>query len=201
MHYTEWMKIEERVKAAQDAERYHHTLGVMFTASAMAMAFGIPAGRAQLAGLLHDCAKSVVPNAEKPALCDRYGIDISAFEREHPHLLHGKLGAYLAKHEYGVEDEEICSAISYHTTGKPDMTVLEQIIFIADYIEPDRDEAPRLQEIRQMAFRDLDRCTEMIMSDTLNYLKAAGRPIDTVTQEAYSYYHRLMEERQAGRAE
>ncbi len=193
MQYIEWIEMEERVKAAQTPERFHHTLGVMYTASAMAMAFGLDIERARIAGLLHDCAKSIVPNREKPALCRRYGIAFTAFEEKNPHLLHGKLGAYLAKHEYGIDDEEICSAICFHTTGKPGMSLLEQIIFIADYIEPDREKAPRLDEIRKMAFRDPDRCTEMIMSDTLAYLKRAGRPIDAATREAYEYYHGLVE--------
>lgn len=192
MDYTQWIKLEKKVRGEQDAERFHHTQGVMYTAAALAMAHGQDIERARLAGLLHDCAKSVVPNDEKAALCDSYGIGISDFERQNPHLLHGKLGAYLAKHKYKVNDDEICSAITYHTTGKPQMTVLEQIIFIADYIEPDRDEMPRLDEVRKMAFTDLDTCTEMIMSDTLQYLKESGRPIDTETNEAYEYYHKLV---------
>ena len=191
LQYTKWMELEAKVCAAQDAARYHHTQGVMYTAAALAMAHGTDVDRARLAGLLHDCAKCVAPNREKPALCEKYGIAFTEFERKNPHLLHGKLGAYLAKYEYHVEDEEICSAICYHTTGKPAMTVLEQIIFIADYIEPDRDEQPNLPEIRRTAFRDLDACTLMIMSDTLQYLTEAGRPVDTTTREAYEYYRNL----------
>ena len=188
MQYQEWTELEKRVRKAQDAERFHHTQGVMYTAAALAMAYGQDVERARLAGLLHDCAKSIVPNREKPALCEKYGIAFTEFERRNPHLLHGKLGAYLAEKEYGIRDSEICSAISYHTTGKPAMTVLEQIIFIADYIEPDRGDRPNLAEIRRAAFRDLDECTRMIMTDTLAYLSNAGRPIDETTREAHAYY-------------
>lgn len=195
MKYKDWAELEKKVKKAVDDERYHHTIGVMNTAAALAMAHGLDIQRARLAGLLHDCAKSVVPNSEKPALCEKLGIQFSEFERKNPHLLHGKLGAYYAKHKYGVNDEEICSAISCHTTGKPDMTSLEQIIFIADYIEPDRDEMPRLDVVRKTAFCDLDKCTEMIMSDTLAYLRAAGRPIDDETMIAYKYYAELIAKR------
>lgn len=192
MIYTDWMALEKKIKKVQDAERFHHTQGVMYTAAALAMAHGADVERARLAGLLHDCGKSVVPNNKKAKVCDEYGIKISDFERKNPHLLHGKLGAYYARKKYGVKDDEICSAIVYHTTGRPAMTALEQIVFIADYIEPDRDEMPRLEEVRKMAFADMDKCTEMIMSDTLQHLKDTNRPIDDETQLAYEYYRDLV---------
>ncbi len=190
MELKDWFELEDKIKAVQNKERFHHTIGVMNTACALAMNYGMDVQRARMAGLLHDCAKSIVPNSEKAALCDKYGVKYTKFEAENPHLLHGKLGAYLAKNQYGVDDEEICSAISFHTTGKPDMTGLEQIVFIADYIEPDRDydDIPRLAEVRKMAFNDLDECTFMILKDTLEYLKEAKRPIDTTANEAYEYY-------------
>ena len=192
MAYTYWVDIEEKIRSVQDDERFHHTIGVMHTAAALAMAYGEDIDRARLAGLLHDCAKCV-PNNEKADICVSCGLSVSDFERKNPAILHGKLGAYYAKHKYGVEDDEICSAVRYHTTGKPDMTVLEQIVFIADYIEPDRDEMPRLSEIRQMAFKDMDKCTAMIMSDTLEHLKDVGKAIDDETTRAYEYYKALAE--------
>lgn len=191
MHYTDWLKLEKKIRDVQDDERYHHTLGVMNTAACLAMVHGVDIERARLAGLLHDCAKSDPPNDKKAAVCDKYGVEITEFERKNPHLIHGKLGAYYAKKRYHVDDAEICSAIACHTTGKPAMTKLEQIIFIADYIEPDRDRAGRLAEIRKTAFEDLDACTEMIMSDTLLYLDNKGRPIDEMTAAAYEYYYNL----------
>ena len=195
MIYTDWIALEKKIKKVQDAERFHHTQGVMYTAAALAMAHGADVERARLAGLLHDCGKSVVPNNEKAKVCDEYGIKISDFERKNPHLLHGKLGAYYARKKYGVKDDEICSAIVYHTTGRPGMTALEQIVFIADYIEPDRDEMPRLGEVRKMAFTDMDKCTEMIMSDTLQHLKDTNRPIDDETRLAYEYYRDIVNSR------
>ncbi len=188
MTQKDWIKLQRKIEKVQDEERFDHTLGVMHTAAALAMAYGHDVKRARMAGLLHDCAKSIVPNSEKAVLCDKYKIKISDFERENPHLLHGKLGAYLAKNTYGIDDDEICSAITYHTTGKINMTFLEQIVFIADYIEPNRDEMPRLDDIRKMAFCDLDKCTSMIMSDTLEYLIKSGRPVDTETRDACEYY-------------
>ena len=185
--YSYWIDIEEKIKKVQDSERFHHTIGVMYTAAALAMAYGEDTERARLAGLLHDCAKCV-PNGEKADICMKCGLSVSDFERNNPAILHGKLGAYYARHKYNVDDDEICSAIRYHTTGKPNMTVLEKIVFIADYIEPDRDEMPRLGEIRQMAFTDMNKCTAMIMSDTLTHLKESNRAIDDETVRAYEYY-------------
>ena len=187
MTYTYWIDIEEKIKNVQDSERFHHTIGVMYTAAALAMAYGEDTERARLAGLLHDCAKCV-PNDKKADTCEKCGLSVSEFERKNPAILHGKLGAYYAKHKYNVDDDEICSAIRYHTTGKPNMTALEQIVFIADYIEPDRDEMPRLPEIRKMAFANMNKCTAMIMSDTLKHLKDTNRDIDDETVRAYEYY-------------
>ena len=77
-------------------------------------------------------------------MCSQNKIPVTEFEQTHPFLLHAKLGAYVAKAKYGVTDQEILSSITWHTTGKPDMTLLEKIVYIADYIEPKRDKAPNL---------------------------------------------------------
>ncbi len=190
MQYSDWLALEKSIKKIQDKERFHHTLGVMNTAACLAMVHGVDIEKARLAGLLHDCAKCEPENDKKAAVCDELGVEITEFEREHPQLIHGKLGAYYAKHRYHVEDPEVCTAIAFHTTGRPDMSVLEQIIFIADYIEPDRKDAPRLDEIRKEAFRNLDCCTEMIMSDTLAYLNRKSKCIDDLTRKAYEFYHK-----------
>lgn len=185
---TENLKaIQDKLYKKLDSHRYQHTLGVMYTCAAMAMVHGVDLYKAQLAGLLHDCAKCV-PNKKKSKLCKKHKIPVTQFEKENPFLLHAKLGVYFAKNKYGVEDEEILSAIRFHTTGKPSMTILEQIVFIADYIEPMRNTAPHLDKIRRLAFQDLDQCTYEILKDTLDYLKQTPRKIDTATEEAYGYY-------------
>ena len=185
---TENLKmIQDKLYKKLDSHRFQHTLGVMYTCAAMAMVYGVDLQKAQLTGLLHDCAKCI-PNKKKSKLCKKHKIPVTRFEKENPFLLHAKLGAYLAKKKYGVEDEEILDAIRCHTTGKPAMTVLEQIVFIADYIEPMRDTAPHLAEIRRLAFQDLDRCTYEILQDTLGYLRQTPRKIDMTTEEAYRYY-------------
>ncbi len=186
--------IQEKLCKKLDDKRYRHTLGVMYTSAALAMAHGQDVKRAQLAGLLHDCAKCV-SNKKKVKICQKHEIPVTPFEEENPFLLHAKLGAYYAKKKYGVEDEEILSAISCHTTGKPNMTPLEQIVYIADYIEPMRDTAPNLGEIRRLAFQDLDKCTYKILKDTLDYLNSSPGKIDITTEQTYQYYRERIENR------
>ena len=108
-------------------------------------------------------------------------------------LLHAKLGAAYAKEKYDVDDIEILDAIRCHTTGKPDMNTLEQILFVADYIEPNRDKASNLPIVRALAFDDIDLCTFVILQDTLAYLKTKDCVIDTATEETYKFYKNLME--------
>ena len=183
--------IKKKVKKALDKDRWEHTKGVAYTASCLAMAYGADPEQAMLAGYLHDCAKSI-PNDEKLALCKKHKVELTDVEKRNPYLIHAKLGAFLAKKEYGVEDELICHAIRVHTTGTPDMSLLDKIIFVADYIEPCRDKAMRLPEIRETAFHDLDRALLMILADTVVYLSKGTREIDPMTQETYDYYKKRM---------
>lgn len=180
-------KITKKLKKYLDEDRLWHTLGVMHTAAAMAMVYHEDMEKAQLAGLLHDCAKCI-PSKKKIKLCNENHIPVSSFEKEHPFLLHGKVGAWIAEEKYGVKDREILEAITWHTTGKPEMSVLEKIIYIADYIEPARDKAPRLNEIRALAFWDLDRCMYEILKDSLEYLNTHPEDLDPTTEKAYDYY-------------
>ena len=187
---TNWKKTEEKLKKELDGNRYRHTLGVMYTACSLAMAHGADMEQAGTAGLLHDCAKCT-RYLRVIAECRKAGLTVSEFEEEHPFLLHARLGAWLAKHEYGIRDSEILNAITWHTTGKPEMTVLEKIIYIADYIEPNRDKAPNLKEIRRLAFQDLDQCMYRILRDSVSYLEKQPRSMDRMTSDAYEYYKKL----------
>ena len=103
-------------------------------------------------------------------------------------MLHAKVGALLAEKKYDIEDQEVLSAIRWHTTGKPDMTLLEKIVYVADYIEPKRDKAPNLKEVRKMAFVDLDQALLKILEDTLNYLGDSPDEVDMMTKATYDFY-------------
>lgn len=188
-------KIQKRLRKELDEDRYRHTLGVMYTSAALAMCHGEDLQKAQIAGLLHDCAKCI-PNEKKIRMCQKYEIPVSDIELQAPYLLHSKLGAYLAEKKYGVEEREILSAITWHTTGKPQMTLLEKIVFMADYIEPMRWKAANLEEIRRMAFQDLDQAVYLTLRDTLHYLENGSGQVDPMTHEAYQYYHEQCKDRQ-----
>ncbi len=187
-------KYSRKLKKYIDENRYFHTQGVRFTAASLAMAHGIDYRKAELAGLLHDSAKCI-PDTKKLRLCEKNGIAMSDVERENPFLLHAKLGAYIAEEKYDVHDPEILDSIRSHTTGKPAMTPLEQIIFIADYIEPRRNKSPNLAAIRRMAFRDLDETCYMILKDMLLFLQSRSSKIDPTTMEAFNFYEEVHEDR------
>lgn len=184
------LKMQKKVKRYLDKERYDHTIGVMHTAGCLAMRYGADLESALTAGLLHDCAKCV-PSDEKIKLCKKNGIAISEAEYENPGLLHAKLGALFAREKYGVEKKEILRSIESHTTGRPNMSLLDKIIYIADFIEPGRDIAPNLPDVRALAFVDLDACLSRILEDTLAYLKQRGVAVDPATEETYLYYKNL----------
>lgn len=181
-------KIKKKLQHHLDRERYEHTLGVMYTAAAMAMVYGTDMNQALIAGLLHDCAKCIT-SEKKIHLCEKYELPISSAERQNPGLLHSKLGAYLAESKYGIEDKEVLDAICYHTTGRPNMTLLDKIIYIADYIEPNRFQAPNLDEVRRLAFVDIDACLYMILKDSLSYLETKNEVVDPMTEKTFQYYH------------
>lgn len=167
--------------------RFYHTMGVADTAACLAMRYGCDVERTRLAGLLHDCAK-YLPDDELLEKCQAKGLPVSVWERQTPHLLHAKLGAWFAKERYGVEDEEILSSIRLHTTGKPGMSMLEEIVFVADYIEPGRRMINGLPQVRAAAFTHLDEAVFLAASGTLQHLEQSGEPIDPATRETVEYY-------------
>jgi len=178
---------QKKIKREMDEGRYQHTLGVMYTCASLAMRYEYDIPKAQLAGLLHDCAKCI-PNGKKLRLCEKHNIQITDVERRNPFLLHAKLGAFLAMHQYHVTDKEVISAILNHTTGKPNMSLLDKIVYVADYIEPRRNKAPNLTEVRKLAFIDLDEALYKILSDTIGYLSEGQGETDEMTWKAYEYY-------------
>lgn len=179
--------LQKQMKEELAEDRYEHTIGVMYTAEALAMRYGVDMTKAAVAGLLHDCAKCI-PNQQKIKLCKRHEIEITELERKNPSLLHAKLGAYMAHKVYGVSDPEIINAIRWHTTGKPDMTMLDIIIYMADYIEPNRDKAPNLKKIRKICFENIEEALYEVLKSTLDYLEDKPEAIDPMTKESYLFY-------------
>lgn len=190
-------KLRKQMEKTLEPKRYEHTLSVAYTAANLAAVHGADVHKALEAGILHDCAKCL-SHKKQMDLCDKYHVQLSMMEvEENSPLLHAKTGCILAREEYGIDDGDVLNAISFHTTGRPQMSVLEKIIYIADYIEPGRrhmkrfcEGAPmeRLTQIRQMAYRDLDETLCNILSDTLDYLRSKGSKVDPMTRITYEYY-------------
>ena len=200
MKTADLKKIRKAMEKELNAKRYEHTLCVAYTAASLAMVHGADADSAIIAGMLHDCAKCL-SNKKLISICEKNNLPISETERQNPAaLLHAKVGSFLAHEKYGVRDGDILNAIQYHTTGRPNMSKLEKILYIADYIEPGRKHAANLSQIRKMAFQDLDKTLFKILEDTLSYLQsvtghmddAAQKtgPLDPMTQKTYEYYRK-----------
>ena len=186
------MTFRRQLRSRLDPMRYEHSVSVSYTCVALAMRYGCDLNKAEIAGLLHDCAKPFTDN-ELIARCEKHGIELTKEELKAPAVIHAKYGAYLAEKKYGIEDGEILSAIRCHTTGKPGMTMLEKIVYIADYIEPRRDKAENLSRMRYLAFQDMDRTIYEILAGTLEYLKKKGVPVDPMTQEAFAWFEKLIQ--------
>ncbi len=174
-------------------KRYLHSIGVSDTAACLAMRYGYDVKNAAIAGLLHDCAKGL-SEEELIGTVTRANIDISPIERDNPELLHSKAGSVIAREKYGISDETILSAIFWHTTGKPAMSLLEKIIFLADYIEPNRCNIPNIERIRKLAFTDIDASVAFACENSIEYLKRSSRVIDRITVDTYDYYKEHLDE-------
>ncbi|MCI8889014.1 MAG: HD domain-containing protein [Hungatella sp.] len=189
-------KLRKRLKSKLNPSRYEHSLSVSFTCICLAMRYGYPLDKAELAGLMHDCAKCYT-DSEILKSCEKHKIPVSEAEQSAPAVLHARYGAWLAKKRYGIEDAEILEAIACHTTGKRDMGTLDKILYVADYIEARRDKAQNLPAMRKLAFEDLDEALYQIMKGTLDYLTKKGGRLDPMTAEAFSYYDKRRNEQAA----
>ena len=190
-------KLRKEMKKELEPRRYEHTLSVAYTAANLAAVHGVDVEKALVAGMLHDCAKCL-SHKKQLELCTKNHIHLSGLEaaKDSP-LIHAKAGSILAKKEYGITDVDILHAICFHTTGRPQMSPLEKIIYIADYIEPERKHAKRtaddtrndrFTQVRRMAYRDLDEALFNILGDSLAYLHEKGSKVDYMTQKTYEYY-------------
>ena len=161
--------------------RIGHVLGTEEEAIRLAQSYGADVEKARRAALLHDCTKRLSLQ-EQLEICERYGVEVDELEKTSPNLLHSKTGAAIAQHVYG-ECQEVCEAIKWHTTGKPHMTLLEKILYIADYIEPTR-AFPGVETLRKAVYQDLDAGVLMGMENTIDLMQRRGDPIHPNTTQA-----------------
>lgn len=165
--------------------RYNHSLGVEDAAEKLAKKYGANIKKAKIAGLIHDCAKEI-DKKEILDICRKNGVDIDYVLEANPSLLHGAAGAIMAQKVMGVEDEDILSAIKNHTIGKSDMSLLEKVIYLADYIETSRN-FPGIEELRNAAFRSLDESLILSFDKTIAVVISRGNLIHKDTVEARNF--------------
>ena len=165
-------------------KRMPHVLGTAEEAARLARRYGADETQARVAGLLHDCTKKL-DMAEQLALCGQYGIVLDPLEQKALKLLHAKTGAAIARHVYGVDDA-VYQAILYHTTGRAGMSLLEKILYLADYIEPSRKFAndPDVVRLRETVYEDLDRGLLLGLTMTIDEMVGMGNPVHHDTLDA-----------------
>ncbi|MEA4814110.1 MAG: bis(5'-nucleosyl)-tetraphosphatase (symmetrical) YqeK [Oscillospiraceae bacterium] len=165
-------------------KRMAHVLGTEQEAIRLAEKYGADVRKAQIAALLHDCTKKLEMEQQK-ALCAKYGLKLDPLENKALKLLHSKTGAEIARDVFGVDDE-IYGAIKWHTTGKADMTMLEKVIYLADYIEPNRD-FPGVDKLREAVYEDIDKGLLMGLEMTINEMEERGNEVHEKTLQARDF--------------
>lgn len=186
------------LRAELKPSRYKHTLGVMDTARELADIYGADRKQAELAGLLHDNAKALTLEAMQD-IVKRAGLDIDAAECETSALLHAPVGAFLAQTRFGVSDAEVIKAIRYHTTGRPAMSPLEAIVYIADIIEPSRAEFDGLDKLRAVARKDLYAALELGLYYGNKYVAERGQKLFARSLRTYEWVKKINIENNSGR--
>lgn len=171
-------------------KRVAHVLGCENEAVSLANRWGEDPERAAVAGILHDITKKLSAE-EQLKLCEKYGIINDAAEVANPKLLHAKTGAAFARELFGIEDD-IYGAIRWHTTGKPDMTLLEKIIYLADFVEPTRD-FPGVEELREVCFEDIDAAMAKGLEMSLEFIRSGGAEPYKDSVEACEWYAALVD--------
>lgn len=192
MSMVSYDKITERVKSGLTPKRFTHTMGVAEEAIKLALHYGdeVLAEKAKIAGMLHDIVKEL-PKNKRDEYCKEFNICQEEIFKETPELIHPFLGAEVAKSELGIDDDEILNAVRYHTSGHANMTTLEKIVYIADYIEPNRAEFIGLSEGRRLAYIDLDLTMEFMLTTILEYIGKQGKTSHNLSLEALEYFKEL----------
>lgn len=180
-------ELEKVVVSLLKANRVAHVLGCRDTAVALAERWGADPTDAARAGLLHDITKALDGSAQL-TLCRAYGKILDDFSMRYPKTLHALTGSLVAERIFG-EKESVVSAICWHTTGRGNMTLLEKIIYIADYIEPNRD-IPGVENLRRLAFTDLDEAMVAGLNMTLTHLAGQKAEISPETSQALAWLTR-----------
>ncbi len=177
-------QLEQVVISLLKPNRINHVLGCRDTAVELARRWGVSETDAARAGILHDITKAL-DGPLQLTLCTAYGKILSDFSRRYPKTLHALTGALVAEKIFG-ENEAVVAAIDSHTTGKAAMNMLEKIIYVADYMEPNRD-FPGVEELRRLAYSDMDGALKLGLEMTLEHLKRQGAEVSPESRQALEY--------------
>ena len=189
---TDWKhlpmeQLEPIVVSLLNPNRVRHVLGCRDTAVALAQRWGANVTDAARAGILHDITKAI-DGPLQLTLCDAYGKLLDDFSKRYPRTLHALTGSMVAQRIFG-ENENVVSAIEFHTTGRADMTLLEKIIYVADYMEPNRD-FPGVERLRELAFTDIDAALKLGLEMTLEHLNDQGAEVSPASRSALAWLNR-----------
>ncbi|HFI0298149.1 TPA: bis(5'-nucleosyl)-tetraphosphatase (symmetrical) YqeK [Streptococcus suis] len=181
----------EKIRVAMKPARFQHVLGVEQAALDLADQYGCDPKKASLAALLHDYAKEVEDQVFLDLIA-KYDLDKDLLNWDN-NIWHGVVGAYKIAEDFGLKDEEIFQAIQRHTIGAGHMTLLDKVLYVADYIEPNRD-FPGVDEARRIAKESLDKAVAYETAQTISYLAKKGIPIYPQTLETYNGYASYLKE-------
>ena len=180
-------ELEPIVISLLNPNRVKHVLGCRDTAVALARRWGADETDAARAGILHDITKAI-DGPLQLTLCQAYGKLLDDFSKRYPRTLHALTGSMVAQRIFG-ENENVVSAIEFHTTGRANMTLLEKIIYVADYMEPNRD-FPGVERLRELAFTDIDAALKLGLEMTLDHLNEQGAEVSPASQSALAWLNR-----------
>lgn len=178
-----WKEAKDLVKGRLSEKRYQHTFNVKKMAVKLARRYGVNEEKAALAALLHDAAKEI-PKEEMKALMAQYPQYAEGGESRPIPVWHGVCAAILARTEWGVTDEAVLSAIACHTAGKPGMTKLDKIVYLADMTSKERD-WPGVNKLRKLEMKDLDAAMLAALKQTNDFVLSQGKPLDPMSKAAY----------------
>lgn len=180
-------ELEPIVVSLLNPNRVKHVLGCRDTAVALAKRWGAEVTDAARAGILHDITKAI-DGPLQLTLCDAYGKLLDDFSKRYPRTLHALTGSMVAQRIFG-ENDAVVSAIEFHTTGRANMTLLEKIIYVADYMEPNRD-FPGVERLRSLAFTDIDAALKLGLEMTLEHLHEQGAEVSPASAGALAWLNR-----------
>ncbi len=182
--YNNLSNNHSEVEKKEIEKRYKHIIGVVETAERLAEIYGENIEKAKIAALLHDCAKFYTYGTFK----EKYNITLDEEVLKYPNIVHCFIGQHVARQEYGIKDEDILNAIKYHTTGRPNMTTLEKIIYLADATEPNRKVYHGLSKARRLTEKNLDEAMRFVLDLTMQHVRVRNLELFRLTKEAYNYY-------------